>query len=757
MSEAEPAPTPAPAPAPVAEAGSEPPASKPPPTPLATAAPPDITVEDVARFLLAKDYTLTALELFQETTEAGVAPVAVLRDHFIGPDSVAAAAAAPTPGLSTPSERGVVRSASSRSGFGGTASSYRDRDRGDSSSSGAPDASVAKQLKERDERVSLLEYELRIAKEDLDAARAQLAALKDAQAAAAHLPAQPQTAQAAAAAEESGVASGAMTEQEGRALHYIVKRHLMAHRLNMTAITLAEELKAADIAGWEDAGIDGLAEAPDLLHIYRQFIHKAVYVPSGFKERIEALQRECAVLQRVAKESEHTIVALSADKAALEKKLTEARLTIEKLQQNRPRSSSNTSATAAAAAAAAAAIAPPSSLLPTSVTPAVANPNHTAQPANEQLPSATATRQMKPVQTADATMAAPKTWQDEFRQSRRDKNAVKLRARPVYESRLAQMVRRLNELEDSDNGVVQILSESLPFLVRGVIFAKREELVPLFLCAVQRSTDRDSRMALINLFFNIIKRPDEQQRSLITEGFLALAALVGPTRTTEELLEQCTKEVGSKYEERRILVADTCACLAQYCIPSARSSTVLAILTNLLQDKSGTVRTAAVKNLAVLVTYFADDSKLQSLLSETARLLRDTDDLVVSTTLHNLVLALIDWSDAMNKLHTGFVAFFLEQTANSLKQVCVCAVIVVVTATIIIFSCFLRFRFFPPVSLFGAHAREKKRGEEGVQHTWCRDEDNDRASCIGGCHRVDDCCCCDRGRFCRGCSPARLP
>jgi hypothetical protein len=231
------------------------------------------------------------------------------------------------------------------------------------------------------------------------------------------------------------------------------------------------------------------------------------------------------------------------------------------------------------------------------------------------------------------------------------------------------MVHRLSELEGDEAGVIRVLSESLPYLVRGVILAKREELIPLFLCSVQRHPERDTRLEMTQLFFNLIKRPDEQQRALIVDGFMALAAMVGPSRTTEELLDVCTKESGSKYEERRILVAETCSSLAPFIGPPVRTGLVLVTLTTLLQDKSSQVRIAAVKNLASLVTFFSDDSRLLSIQSEIARLLHDVDDLVVDKTLRSLVVAVIDWADAMSKLHTVFTSFFLEQARNFLSQV----------------------------------------------------------------------------------------
>ena len=129
------------------------------------------------------------------------------------------------------------------------------------------------------------------------------------------------------------------------------------------------------------------------------------------------------------------------------------------------------------------------------------------------------------------------------------------------------------------------------------------------LVAIQRHRDAKVRDRLTSLLFNLIKRPDEQQRQMIMAGCVALARLVGSDRTQMELLPQCWEQIGSKYEERRVLVAESCGALAAYVDGSMRVSLILSILAEQMEDKNDMVREAVVKNLAQLISYFDNDDK----------------------------------------------------------------------------------------------------------------------------------------------------
>jgi hypothetical protein len=48
-------------------------------------------------------------------------------------------------------------------------------------------------------------------------------------------------------------------------------------------------------------------------------------------------------------------------------------------------------------------------------------------------------------------------------------------------------------------------------------FACAQELLPLIMCAIERHPDNSTRDSLTHTLFNLIKRPDEQQRRSIMD------------------------------------------------------------------------------------------------------------------------------------------------------------------------------------------------------------------------------------------------
>ena len=114
------------------------------------------------------------------------------------------------------------------------------------------------------------------------------------------------------------------------------------------------------------------------------------------------------------------------------------------------------------------------------------------------------------------------------------------------------------------NTIIEMIAQSLPHIVPNVLLAKREELLPLILCAANLHPSAKSRDSLLNTLFNLIKRPDELQRQMILTGCIMFAQYNGPQKVEEELLPQCWEQIGDKHMERRLLVVDACCALIPY-------------------------------------------------------------------------------------------------------------------------------------------------------------------------------------------------
>ncbi|KAK9048949.1 hypothetical protein SSX86_032086 [Deinandra increscens subsp. villosa] len=206
---------------------------------------------------------------------------------------------------------------------------------------------------------------------------------------------------------------------------------------------------------------------------------------------------------------------------------------------------------------------------------------------------------------------------------------------------------------DSKNkgpGTIQILSDTLPKIVPYVLINHREELLPLMMCAIERHPNSNTRDSLTHTLFNLIKRPDEQQRRIIMDACVTLAKNVGEMRTETELLPQCWEQISHMYEERRLLVAQSCGELAEFVRPEIRDSLILSIVQQLIEDSAIVVREAAARNLALLLPLFPNTDKYFKVEEMMFQLVCDPSGVVVETTIKELVPALLKWGNKLDHI-----------------------------------------------------------------------------------------------------------
>ncbi|XP_055803010.1 uncharacterized protein LOC129872157 [Solanum dulcamara] len=199
-------------------------------------------------------------------------------------------------------------------------------------------------------------------------------------------------------------------------------------------------------------------------------------------------------------------------------------------------------------------------------------------------------------------------------------------------------------------GTIQILSDALPKIVPYVLINHREELLPLIMCAIERHPDSSTRDSLTHTLFNLIKRPDEEQRRIIMDACVTLARNVGEMRTETELLPQCWEQINHMYEERRLLVAQSCGELAEFVRPEIRDSLILSIVQQLIEDSATVVREASAHNLALLLPLFPSMDKYFKVEEMMFQLVCDPSGVVVETTIKELVPALVNWGKELDHL-----------------------------------------------------------------------------------------------------------
>jgi len=222
-------------------------------------------------------------------------------------------------------------------------------------------------------------------------------------------------------------------------------------------------------------------------------------------------------------------------------------------------------------------------------------------------------------------------------------------------SRVGAQIMKVSEMEKDPLAMVKVVGESIPHVTSGVILSKREELLPIFLTCVRQHPDTAVRDQMTRLLFNVILKPNCEQRAMVMCGCMSLASVIGPIRSEIELLPQCWEQVNDKYEERRVLVAESCGALCAYVRSELRSSLMLSILEQLIDDKSKLVREAVARNLAHLITFFEprDVDKLRHTQEIAFRLLKDPESLVLRTAQHTIVPALADWADGCERFCDG--------------------------------------------------------------------------------------------------------
>uniref|UniRef100_A0A8C1BPL4 LisH domain and HEAT repeat-containing protein KIAA1468 n=1 Tax=Cyprinus carpio carpio TaxID=630221 RepID=A0A8C1BPL4_CYPCA len=234
------------------------------------------------------------------------------------------------------------------------------------------------------------------------------------------------------------------------------------------------------------------------------------------------------------------------------------------------------------------------------------------------------------------------------------------------DSRLGSEVSRI---ADSEQSVMLMLGRCLPHIVPNVLLAKREELIPLILCTACLHPEPKERDQLLHILFNLIKRPDDEQRQMILTGCVAFAQHVGPTRVEAELLPQCWEQINHKYPERRLLVAEACGALAPYLPKEIRSSLVLSMLQQMLaEDKADMVREAVVKSLGIIMGYIDDPDKYSQGFELMLLSLGDPSERVVSATHQVFIPAFAAWCTELGNLQSQLIPSLLTRIEKLLKS-----------------------------------------------------------------------------------------
>ncbi|XP_031138035.1 RAB11-binding protein RELCH homolog isoform X8 [Sander lucioperca] len=615
-----------------------------------------ISVDGIAAQLLRDQYILTALEFHTELLEAG-RELPRLRDYFSNPGNFERQSGTPPAKDQVLGPGGPLHRA-------GSISTLDSLDFARYSDDGN---------RESDERVAVLEFELRKAKETIQALRANLTQAAESEV----------TSQERKNFKSSPEIQEPIRPLEKRALNFLVNEYLLKHDHKLSSITFSDENDDQDFELWDDVGLN-IPKPPDLLHLYRNC---GVSVPSP-RDTVDVsvgvdfgdLPGNCIAQDppkkpdllhqqqtEVVQELEYQISLLTNEKQSLAeqiKKLQSEIQTLKRTVSSPPPATldlgshniSNSTTTTS------------------SIDPLSVNISHPHPQSHNKLKS------RPPVQFDQPNRKLSPAFQQ----------ALLSFCRMCSDSRLGAEVSRI---ADSEESVMLMLGRCLPHIVPNVLLAKRErmvahlcqELIPLILCTACLHPEPKERDQLLHILFNLIKRPDDEQRQMILTGCVAFARHVGPTRVEAELLPQCWEQlpevwrlrktnsgfhrINHKYPERRLLVAESCGALAPYLPKEIRSSLVLSMLQQMLaEDKADMVREAVVKSLGIIMGYIDDPDKYSQGFELMLLSLGDPSERVVSAVHQVFIPAFAAWTTELGTLQTALIPSLLARIEKLLMQ-----------------------------------------------------------------------------------------
>uniref|UniRef100_A0AAZ3PV13 LisH domain-containing protein n=1 Tax=Oncorhynchus tshawytscha TaxID=74940 RepID=A0AAZ3PV13_ONCTS len=467
---------------------------------------------------------------------------------------------------------------------------------------------------------------------------------------------------------------------EKRALNFLVNEYLLKNEYKLSAITFSDENDDQDFELWDDVGLN-IPKPPDLLQIYRNCgsalpsprdtVDVSVGVEAGELTGNYIVQKPDLLQQQhteMVEEFEYQISLLNEEKQSLAYQIKKLQSEIQSLRRTvsptLPDQGSHLNSLS-------------SSSTPPPPRPPLDNGQYldirrASEPDKPHTESNPPTQTISsPTHTSTQPHAKLKCRETVvFDQPNRKlspafQQALLSFCKMSADSRLGAEVSRIADNEES---VMLMLGRCLPHIVPNVLLAKREELIPLILCTACLHPEPKERDQLLHILFNLIKRPDDEQRRMILTGCVAFARHVGPTRVEAELLPQCWEQINHKYSERRLLVAEACGALASYLPKEIRSSLVLSMLQQMLaEDKADMVREAVVKSLAIIMGYIDDPDKYSQGFELMLLSLGDPSERVVSAIHQVFIPAFAAWTTELGILQTTLIPSLLARIEKLFK------------------------------------------------------------------------------------------
>ncbi|XP_066257908.1 RAB11-binding protein RELCH homolog isoform X1 [Euwallacea similis] len=562
-----------------------------------------ISYNHVAEKLLEDKFLLTALELHTELVEAGK-ELKVLRDFFSNPGN-----------FETFTQE-FTTTKLSRSGSQATLDSL---DLTRYSEDGAMG----------DERVAVLEFELRKAKETINALRNNLTFAIESE----------------TSTPDKGslrnVAFSMIKPHEQRALNFLINEYLLLQGYKLTSITFADENQNQDFDDWDDVGLN-ISKPPELIHLYREGLKQSgqsgvtVSTQTDFSEEKEGIIQEqiCEIEKLKSK-----VYFLEAD-------LQDLQVFKEQLQSEQPIQDEDLKDITDIKTSEIGDSPERFEIIDKSMVLFKRSSDLEDNVSNNSLNTSEWAKISIPEPDFKDTQLNYCAKEREFKDLSMEtyvKNVYNLCYIDVDDQPDCSMPTIMNKDMDFES-LIHAISESLLKIIPNVILNKREEVIPLLMSAIYFNPKASERDKLLHQLFHLKKRPCENERYAILSAVIGIAKKAEEQLVENEILPQCWLQLTHKYIERRLLVAQACTVLIPYVSSPIRNSLILSMLQQMLEDKEDEVREQIIRALTLLFCHCEDPDKYPQCEQLAFNTFKDASNSVFNVSVQVLFPVLAKWA-----------------------------------------------------------------------------------------------------------------
>ncbi|CAF3033310.1 unnamed protein product [Rotaria sp. Silwood2] len=634
--------------------------------------------DTVAKFLLKNRFYLTALEFYTELLENGY-DLPRLREYFSNPANFEGSSITSINKQST-FIRNLSHYADDSVSLGGggngdylprTSSSQTfdstsidnitrysediDWQNGNGSGGAMTSASGIGELRVNDERVAVLEFELRKARDTIQELRQTLT----------YDSADEQQQQNKKSEERNGkyqvhpfssnstqslIPSGLTVRPfERRALNFLVNEHLLTNNYKLTSVTFGEENDTSDLEDWDSVGLN-CARPPDLSQLYRWYCHQlCIEDEKPKKEDFTMLVNFDENFQDEYKNLKISVQQMQLDVIEYNKRINH--IEEEKLHLNEEIHS---------------------------IQHEKKNLLIQLQLLQNRLTSDETSNSIKMEDTIqlNSSRHLPQVYRRAFERHSLsyhiidDKQDEEIELNNDSEQKILEnVIHELNTLSLDQKDFLDLIVRTIIKVNLSLIGSKKLDLVPLTIYTSILHPKNDERDRLLKTLFNLYKNPSFQQRQVLLHACLCFAKQSGPLRVHAELLPQCWENLNNKIDERRCLVAEACGILTPHLPKDIRVSLIFSMLQQMLaEDKCDQVRCVCSKSLAMVINEIDDETRLSQCIELLDRCLLDTSDVVQSAKKY-LLPSIAMWCLELNKVCSVLIEHYLIKIESLVQNI----------------------------------------------------------------------------------------